>query len=144
MAKLIGDNLTSEIHRGGCTNIEWQIDRSGTPTYETLMPAGADGGFVEEEVAKEGLNGKRHVLYYQQTLSIRYYQTDPETMADMWGSALTTAIGTTGISTKISLQTGDTLTIVMYFSRRFVAEGYHSAAYVELIGKSTSSSPYVA
>ena len=139
MSNMIGDNLQSEIHRGGCSNIEWQITRSGTPTYETLLPSSVNGGFVEEEIGPVGLDGKVDIQYYKQTLAIRFLQTDNDTMSDLYATALTAILHTTGISTKITLNTGKVITVTMRFRRTFRAEGYSSVAGVDLIGVAVSA-----
>lgn len=137
MAKMIGDRLTSSIYRGGFTNVEWQITRSGTPTWESIWPVAPKEGFTEDEVSKRGLDGTVHVLYYKQSLSLLFLQTDSETLQDLY--ALSTILHSTGISTKITLCSGKVLTLTMRFSRRYISQGYSQFAQVELVGESVSA-----
>jgi len=139
MAKKIGDKLTTEIRRAGLTDVKVQIDRGSGAVLASLIPS-SDGTFVEEEVSRVGLNNVRHVLYYQQTITLQFLQTDSETLADLYSTALASQWAT-GVSTQITFLNGKTITITMTWSKKFHGEGYDSPLAVELIGTSRTIAP---
>lgn len=143
MSKQIGDKLIGSVRRALFEDIEWQIDR-GTPTWESLWPSKTMSGLVETEIGHTGLDGRFFVQYYEQSLQIGFLQTDDETLADLYSTALTTLLHTTGVPTRITLAGGQTIELTMYFRRTLRAAGYNTTLVVELEGRSSSLSPMLA
>ncbi len=140
MAKKVGDMLTSEIRRAGLVNVVVTIDRGAGPVAVSLIPS-ADGSFIEKPIGKKGLNGAFHISYYEQTLLLEYMQTDGETLADLFSSALASQWAIAGVSTAITFMSGKVVTLTMRFEMTPHGEGYDSAFAVTLAGTSKTSTP---
>jgi hypothetical protein len=140
MSNQVGDNLLHSIQWGGWQNVEIQVDRSGTPTYETLLPA-LDGRFRETPVFDRGLDGRVDVKYYERTLVMEYVQTDAETLADLYGSEWDASLHADGAPLKIKFRSGAQKSLTMYGTRELINHGPSGHVSVVMEFKSTSLTP---
>jgi hypothetical protein len=101
------------------------------------MPA-SNNEFIEEPVVDEGLDGRKDIRYYKQSLKLQYLQSDLDTLGDLYSSAFDSYFNTTGTSTEITFLNGESITLTMFFKRRAVAAGYQTVMYVELEAMSTT------
>lgn len=139
MSKAVGDDLRGEVRRAWFSDVEIN-QPAGTPPVDnwlTLMPCSTDEGFFEEEIAKVGLDGRRHVQYYAQKLSLIYHQVDSDTLEDLYGS-YKNALFSGGVETRITLSSGQSIELTMYWSRRLEWGGPRTVAGVRLTAMSTS------
>lgn len=139
MAKKLGDNLTTSIERAGWSAIEAQIERGGVQYWTKLQPAG-DGAFREEPVHDRGLDGSIDVHYYRQVLRLHFYQTDLETLHDVFTPEILSQLQTTGVP--VRLWRLDGVTVFNIPLMRFLitpdGEGYSSAWRLIMEGESTT------
>jgi len=140
MPNLIGDNIET-LYRGGASNIEWSLNRGvNPPNWYTLNPSSWNGSLFEEiPTVDEGLDGKLDEKWWTYRLTLQFFQVDEQTMDDLYSGTLDPLMRATGISTRITLLTGQVLTLNMRWRKRFVAGGYNTIAYVELTGTATTA-----
>lgn len=142
MPNKVGDILTSSIQRGGWIDVIVTIDRGGGAGNEdeSLRPA-LDGTFREKQVYDEGLSGQIDVKYYTRELRIDYVQTDSETLADLYASALDSQFHEAGVPLELTFRNGTTKTLTMYATRELHNDGPSGHTGVIMSFKSYSLTP---